>query len=77
MANVLFTNVRIIDATGAQPYMGDVLVQGNRIARVGRGARSLPAASPSRSRLSPPRSNGGMRSASTGIRCSETPTRRC
>jgi imidazolonepropionase-like amidohydrolase len=42
MANVLFTNVRILDATGAQPYVGEVLVQGNRIARVGRGARSLP-----------------------------------
>jgi len=42
MANVLFTNVRIIDATGAQPYGGEVLVQGNRIARVGRGTRSLP-----------------------------------
>ena len=35
MANVLFTNVRIMDATGAQPYAGDVLVQGNRVARVG------------------------------------------
>jgi imidazolonepropionase-like amidohydrolase len=44
MANVLFTNVRIIDATGAQPYPGDVLIQGNRIARIGRGTRSLPAA---------------------------------
>jgi imidazolonepropionase-like amidohydrolase len=42
MANVLFTNVRILDATGAQPYVGEVLVQGNRIARVGRGPRSLP-----------------------------------
>jgi imidazolonepropionase-like amidohydrolase len=42
MANVLFTNVRIIDGTGAQPYTGEVLVQGNRIARVGRSARSLP-----------------------------------
>jgi imidazolonepropionase-like amidohydrolase len=42
MANVLFTNVRIIDATGAQPYTGEVLIQGNRIARVGRGARSVP-----------------------------------
>jgi imidazolonepropionase-like amidohydrolase len=41
MANVLFTNVRIIDATGAQPYTGEVLIQGNRIARVGRGARSV------------------------------------
>src|SRR5262250_2351390 len=42
MANVLFTNVRIIDGSGAQPYSGEVLVQGNRIARVGRSARSLP-----------------------------------
>jgi imidazolonepropionase-like amidohydrolase len=44
MANVLFTNVRVIDATGAQPYAGEVLVQGNRIARIGRGARSIPVA---------------------------------
>ena len=44
MANVLFTNVRVLDATGAQPYPGEVLVQGNRIARVGRGPRSLPQA---------------------------------
>jgi len=42
MANVLFTNVRILDATGAQPYAGDVLIQGNRISRIGRGTRSLP-----------------------------------
>jgi imidazolonepropionase-like amidohydrolase len=44
MANVLFTNVRVIDATGAQPYTGEVLIQGNRIARIGRGARSIPVA---------------------------------
>src|ERR1700741_3953485 len=44
MSNVLFTNVRIIDATGAQPYQGELLVQGNRIARGGRGTRSLPSA---------------------------------
>jgi len=37
MANVLFTNVRIFDGSGAMPYAGEVLVQGNRIARVGRG----------------------------------------
>jgi imidazolonepropionase-like amidohydrolase len=42
MANVLFTNVRIIDGSGAAPYAGEVLVQGNRIARIGRGVRSLP-----------------------------------
>jgi imidazolonepropionase-like amidohydrolase len=44
MANVLFTNVRIVDGSGAQPYAGEVLVQGNRILRVGRGARALPVA---------------------------------
>jgi imidazolonepropionase-like amidohydrolase len=43
MANVLFTNARIFDATGAQPYTGEVLVQGNRIARVGRSLRSTHA----------------------------------
>jgi len=43
MANILFTNVRIIDATGAAPYQGELLVQGNRIARIGRGTRSLPS----------------------------------
>jgi imidazolonepropionase-like amidohydrolase len=44
MANTLFTNVRIIDGSGAQPYAGEVLVQGNRISRIGRGARSVPVA---------------------------------
>jgi len=39
--SVLFTNVRILDGTGAQPYAGDVLVEGSRIARVGRGVRAL------------------------------------
>ena len=47
MTSVLFTNVRIIDGTGAQPYPGEVLVQGNRISRVGRGPRSLPSVGPS------------------------------
>jgi len=42
MANVMFTNVRIFDGSGSQPYTGDVLVQGNRISRVTRGARSMP-----------------------------------
>ena len=44
MANVLFGNVRIFDGSGAAPFAGDVLVQGNRIARVSAGVRSLPAA---------------------------------
>ncbi len=38
MANVLFTNVRILDGSGDYPYAGEVLVQGNRIKRVARGA---------------------------------------
>jgi imidazolonepropionase-like amidohydrolase len=44
VGNVLFTNVRILDGSGALPYAGEVLVQGNRIARVARGARALPVA---------------------------------
>src|SRR5690349_2346521 len=42
MGSVLFTNVRIIDGSGAEPYSGDVLVEGNRIKRVTRGGRSQP-----------------------------------
>src|SRR5688500_5857988 len=42
MASTLFTNVRIIDGSGAAPYAGEVLVQGNRISRISRSARSLP-----------------------------------
>ncbi|HYH40249.1 MAG TPA: amidohydrolase family protein [Azospirillum sp.] len=42
MANVLVTNVRILDGTGEYPYTGEVLIQGNRIRRVARGLRSLP-----------------------------------
>src|SRR5258707_2204102 len=41
MANVLFTNIRIIDGSGAPPFPGEVLVQGNRIMRVARGARTI------------------------------------
>ncbi len=43
MTDHLFTNVRIFDGTGALPYMGEVLVKGNRISRIGRGTRSLSA----------------------------------
>ena len=49
MANVLFTNVRIIDATGTQPYQGELLVQGNRIARIGRGGGPSGLVGPGRS----------------------------
>jgi imidazolonepropionase-like amidohydrolase len=44
MANVLFTNVRIFEGNGDHPYTGEVLVQGNRIRRVGRGSRTTPTA---------------------------------
>jgi imidazolonepropionase-like amidohydrolase len=36
MSDVLFTNVKVFDATGEMPYPGEVLVQGNRITRVTR-----------------------------------------
>jgi imidazolonepropionase-like amidohydrolase len=38
MTDVLFTNVKIFDATGEMPFQGEVLVQGNRISRVTRSA---------------------------------------
>jgi imidazolonepropionase-like amidohydrolase len=47
MADVHFTNVRIFDGGGEQPFSGDVLVQGNRISRIvrtGYGQRSQPVA---------------------------------
>src|SRR5690349_22086819 len=36
--NILFTNVRVLDATGEYPYTGEVMVQGNRIKQVTRGS---------------------------------------
>ncbi|HYF42400.1 MAG TPA: amidohydrolase family protein [Ramlibacter sp.] len=42
MSSILFTNVRIIDGSGAAAFPGEVLVQGNRISRVGRGQRAVP-----------------------------------
>lgn len=42
MANVLFTNVRILDGSGSPAYVGEVLIQGNRISRLARGNRALP-----------------------------------
>ena len=44
MTSTLFTNVRVFDGTGALPYPGEVLIQGNRISRIARGARALPTA---------------------------------
>ena len=42
MAKTLFTGVRILDCTGADPYAGEVLVEGNRIVKVARESGSLP-----------------------------------
>lgn len=44
MPGTLFTNVSIFDGTGTLPYSGEVLVQGNRIQRVVKGARAIPMA---------------------------------
>jgi imidazolonepropionase-like amidohydrolase len=47
MADVLFTNVRIFDGGGEQPFTGDVLVSGKRISRVVKtswGQRTPPVA---------------------------------
>ncbi len=38
---VMFTNVRIIDGSGENPYTGEVAVQGNRIRQVTRGSSRL------------------------------------
>ncbi len=44
MSSVLFTNVKVFDATGDMPYAGEVLVQGNRISRVSRAGFGQAAA---------------------------------
>ncbi|MFY9511332.1 MAG: amidohydrolase family protein [Rubrivivax sp.] len=41
MTDTLFTNVRILDGSGANPYAGSVLVQGNRIRQVGRSTAAI------------------------------------
>ncbi|WAO95229.1 Amidohydro-rel domain-containing protein [Fusarium falciforme] len=34
-SKILFTNVKILDSTGREPYIGDVLIEGEKIAAVG------------------------------------------
>ena len=53
--STLFTNVRILDGSGAMPYSGSVLVQGNRIRTVGRSSerRGPPSAARSSTITSP------------------------
>jgi imidazolonepropionase-like amidohydrolase len=41
MGNTLFTNVRILDGSGTNPFSGSVLVQGNRILQVGRSTAAI------------------------------------
>ena len=43
---ILFTNVRVLDATGEYPYTGEVLIQGNRIKQVTRGSSRLGSQQP-------------------------------
>jgi len=45
MPDTIFTNVRILDGTGQNPYAGSVLVQGNRIRQVGRSTAPIAAGS--------------------------------
>src|SRR4051812_34436113 len=40
--HIVFTNVRVLDASGEYPFTGEVVVQGNRIKHVGRGLRTFP-----------------------------------
>lgn len=41
---LLITNVRILDATGAPPFAGEVRIEGENIVAVGRGPATLPRA---------------------------------
>jgi hypothetical protein len=34
-SKILFLNVNILDSTGKEPYLGDVLIEGERISEVG------------------------------------------
>ncbi len=42
MADTLFTNVTVLDGTGAAPFAGEVLVSGNRIRAIARDGARLP-----------------------------------
>ena len=42
MPRTLFTGINILDCSGADPFAGEVLVDGNRIAAVVEGGDSLP-----------------------------------
>ncbi len=42
MNKTLFTGVRVLDCTGADPFDGEVLVEGNRIVNIARETSRLP-----------------------------------
>lgn len=42
MPGILFTNVQILDCSGAPPYTGEVLVEGSRVSAVAKGANLFP-----------------------------------
>ena len=41
MSQTIFSNVRILDCSGEQPFSGEVLVQGNRIKAISKGGASV------------------------------------
>lgn len=43
MTATLFTNVSVIDGTGAEPFAGEVLVKGNRVAQIARDGATIDA----------------------------------
>ncbi len=43
MARTLFRDVRVLDGTGAEPFAGEVLVEGNRIKKIGRDGAKIAA----------------------------------
>lgn len=43
MGDVLFTNVRVFDGEGGEPFSGEVLVRDNRIKQIARGGESIAA----------------------------------
>ena len=42
MAKILFKNVNVLDCTGAPPYAGQVMVEGNRIKAVAPQGSTIP-----------------------------------
>ena len=42
MGRTLFTNVSILDGSGADPYTGEVLIDGNRIQKIAKDGENLP-----------------------------------